>query len=231
MGERRIWVIFSRAFAAIRRSHEMAGLTGHHDINHAARVGDTAYRIAFAAWGDETRAQLAGLAGLCHNADRILEMRGVSKNVVKQRIAPLVEGWFRDVGLSPEERARIQDAVLRHDQKNDDRDDEVLVALMDADRVINMDPDVVMRSGQLYANLPAVDFRHFLSDPAATYRDPRSVLKDVSACLDWVDPKSSVCIRTKPGLAMAQRRAEYIRAYIEALRNTLLEEEMLPVPF
>ncbi|MBI2523850.1 hypothetical protein HYW11_01365 [Candidatus Peregrinibacteria bacterium] len=114
----------------------------------------------------------------------------------------LVEYWVGDV-VGPKEVRQVVDAVLRHDAKNSPGDSRVLVALMDADRVVNLDVDLFPRSGQYYHDLPVVDYRHFLSDPEATYQNPESVLRDIAYSLDWADPKSPVCVRTRLGKSRA----------------------------
>ncbi len=220
----RIWDLYSELAARVRKSHEAVGLIGHHDWIHAYRVGEQAMQIAMLEWDSVKTANLAGIAGLCHNADRICQKRG-SGNVDE-----LVREWIY-ISLYDEPTRFVVDAVQKHSRVNGDSDSNVLVALKDADRVVNLDVDLFIRSGQHYANLPAVDYRHMMADPAATYRDPKSVLRDIAYSLDWVDPESNVCVRTEEGMIRAKKRAEIFKTFFVHLREQLDEEGVHPYPF
>ncbi|HYU64713.1 MAG TPA: hypothetical protein VEK36_00380, partial [Candidatus Paceibacterota bacterium] len=67
-----MWELFPELARTVRKAHEDVGLiSGGHDFHHALRVGQMAILVA---WEESQRmAKLAGAAGLCHNADRILE--------------------------------------------------------------------------------------------------------------------------------------------------------------
>jgi hypothetical protein len=229
----KIWDIFPDIFAAISASHEEAKLVGHHDVHHAKRVGDAAYRIALEEWGDEAEAQLAGLAGLCHNADRIVELQHPelrdTPTLQVTYIVELITSWLGDQ-VDHEDRTRIIQAVLRHDRQNGKDDSNIQIALMDADRVINLDLDFLLRAAQFDHTLPTVDFKFFVGDPTATYRDRRSVLRSIAYHLEWVDSTTNVCVRTRLGELLARPRAQKISAYIADLREQLKEEGMLPDP-
>jgi len=227
----RIWEKYPDIAQRVRKSHEEAELHGGHDFVHAFRVGNIAQQIALKEWGTHL-SQLAGIAGLCHNADRVIQTNSGLKHgdVSQQEIRGLIRTWVggyldsRGLGI-------VADAILRHDGKNSPDDSEVLIALMDADRVVNLDADLFIRSGQHYHSLPAVDYRNLLDDPDATYRDPRSVLRDIEYSLDWIDQKSGVCVRTTSGLLMAKSRAKTFSTFFEALQSQLAEEGILPWPF
>lgn len=231
----RIWKIFPKIFQAVKQSHEEVKLVGHHDINHALRVGDTAHRIALEEWDNEEVANLAGVAGLCHNADRILQKKLDidHRDVPREKVKELVMSWLEKalVIIDRGDRETIFDAVIKHDGKNGDNDSQALIALMDADRVVNLDPDLIIRSGQYYHDLPAVDFIHFLSDPEARYGNPKSVLYDIACALEWVDEKTRVCVRTKLGKKLGAERAAGIRSFIDTLKARLEESGLHPSPF
>ena len=222
----RIWENFPAVAERIKSGHQKAELFGHHDYVHAFRVGEVARQIALEEWGDQQLSYLAGLAGLAHNADRILQKLKSSNQTVEE----LVRFWLHDVMMDETSRATVVEAVLKHSNKNSPDDSKVLVALMDGDRVVNLDTDLFIRSGQYYANLPVVDYQNFLDDPKATYRDPRSVMRDIRYSLDWVDSTSSVCVRTKKGSEMANTRAKVFSTFFDALRGQLAEEG-IAVPF
>lgn len=225
----RIWELFPDVAARVRKTHEKVGLVGHHDCGHAYRVGDVAYEIAADEWNDRYIAMGAGLAGVSHNADHILQKELGCRDVPYDRVWGLVHGWIgASVGGAAYE---IIDAVRKHDGINSSEDSKILIALMDADRVVNLDVDLFIRSGQRFPNDPAVDYLNYLSDPEATYRKPKSVLRDIAYALDWVDPASAVCVRTRLGKKMAESRVKVFRTFFDALKVQLEEEGMYPYPF
>ncbi len=226
---KRIWELCPEI--AHRVEEEYAALAAddkyihHHDFGHAKRVGEVAYQVAKNEWGDEHIAKLAGIAGIVHNADRIIQAQKDigRRDVSREDVAALVKKWIAN-DLQETDVVTILDAVLGHDGKNADEDSLVKIALQDGDRVVNLDVDLLPRSRQYYNDLPVVDYEHLLDDPKATYRKPRSVLKDIHYALDWVEPASGVCVRTKLGIEMARKRAEVIRFFFSALKEQLREE-------
>lgn len=226
-----IWELFPTVAVQVWKKHKEVSLRGHHDWIHAFRVGEVARLIALEEWPNWP-SFLAGLAGLSHNADRILqkEMGLGRREVPPKAVAALITKWIW-IELPSRDVEHIVEAVLKHNGKNSPDDSKILIALMDADRVVNLDVDLFPRSGQFYHDLPVVDYRHFLGDPKATYRNPKSVLRDIAYSLDWADPKSPVCVRTRLGKKMAEERVKVFRTFFEALEVQLAEEGMRPYPF
>ncbi len=225
---KRIWEIFPGACSCIQADHERFGLR-HHDIQHAKSVGDRAYRIALDEWGDEQIGRLAGLAGLCHNADRIkqAELQVGRRDVSPDSVIELTKGWLDHTDLGEFERSSVIQAVLKHDGRNLREDPAVQVALMDADRVVNLGLLVVLRAGQYCHDLPVVDYEHFLSDPEATYKNPKSALFEFSLCLEWMDPMSPYYVRTRMARQMGEERASRLRWYITQVKKQLIEDGVL----
>ena len=256
-----IWKLLPRLTERIWQDHAEAGmLGGHHDPDHAMRVS----QVAFDLWPDV----LAAAAGLCHNADRILQhemgvarrnaligqiiglglgeeerevlIDAVSKHVFvgrrdvpKERVRELVmrelsvEDCFSDRGIE-----RVVNAVLGHDGKNEEGDDIVLKALMDADRLVNGEPDLVMRSGQFLSDLPAVDPIYLDKDPSASYRDPRSVLRDVMETIVWFTPgeNNPFYVRLPKARAMAAERKPFFDNLLAELVRRREESGFHPYP-
>ena len=230
---KRIWDVFPKTAARVWESHEDVDLHGHHDWVHALRVGEIARQVALEEWGDERISHLAGLAGLCHNADRVLAHGGrlSSRTAVScGEVDYLVEYWVGEA-IRLNDVRQIVNAVLRHSAKNSPNDSKVLIALMDGDRVVNLDTDLFPRSGQYYHDLPVVDYRYFLEDPEATYRSPKSVLRDIAYSMDWADPTSAVSVRTQLGRKMAGDRVKVFQTFFDALKAQLAEEGIHPYPF
>lgn len=228
----KVWTIFPHAVDLVQRKHNEVKLVSHHDMGHALRVANVAYRVARAEWRDQRTAELAFLAGICHNADRIIQVeQGLGRAKVRPELVErLIHKWLGPEPLTGDEREIIIGAVLQHDHVNADDDSNVQIALQDADRIVNLDVDAFMRCGQIAPNLPTVDYRHYISDPDAEYFDPRTVLRDMANALDWVRRGSRVRIRTRLGLRLAWPRAELVCACIRSLKRQLREEGVFPWP-
>lgn len=221
--------MFPRTFGAVSASHKQFELSGGHDIYHALRVAETAYKIAIKEWHDRRIARLAALAGLCHNADRVIQKKlNIGRQPVPDKvIAVLVAHWLQNENMSLSELDKVVNAVMKHEDKNSRRDSKVLIATRDADRVVNLDLDLVIRSGQHFHDVPAVDFVYFLDDPSATYSEPKSSLRDIAYALEWVDEKSPYCIRTSFGKKLGEERAVALRWFINTLLKQLEKTGML----
>jgi hypothetical protein len=142
----------------------------------------------------------------------------------------LVDRWQKQVFAYTTDA--ITDAVPKHNHCNSADDSKVLIALMDADRVANLDVDLFIRSGQNFHADPAVDYKLWLSGPEATYKKPRSVLRDIAYSLEWADPTNTkVGVRTKLGKQWAAERATVFRTFFAHLQQQLEQEGILPYPF
>jgi len=226
----RMWKRFPQLFEAVKADHERAGLFRGHDIYHALRVAEWALRIAYDEWSDRRLAELAGIAGLCYNADHIIrEERG--DDMKPEETHSLVERWLAHTLLTPEETETVIAAVMGHAGINSDTDSRVLIALMDADRVVNLDSDVIIRSGRYHTDVPAIDYVHFLQDPEATYLEPKSTLRDISHCLDWIEEGGRVCVRTRLGKELGKERALFLQTFFGTIEKQLTDVGLLPYPF
>lgn len=235
---KKIWEIFPELVAVVRKAHFDAGMTGNgHDFEHAARVGQYAYIIS----EDEEIGKMAGVAGLCHNADRILQKKfhAGRREVPQNQIVDLLRKWVGDNTdydlrmdeLMPTPWSMIAYAVLDHDKPNDPLlKKPVLTVLQDADRLVNIELDLIIRCGQFQPDLPAVDFVHLLSDPTATYREPKSVFRDVASSLEWeTDPRFA--LRNPKAIKMGKARFAALRFYIETLESQINDSGLIPYPF
>ncbi len=226
---RTIWELFPEITERVEGTYAQLKAAGrkihHHDLLHAKRVGEIAHRVALDEWGDEHQSHLAGIAGLVHNADRTIQAeKGLDrKKVPRDKVIVRIKNWIQG-DLSETDMATVIDAVLGHDGKNAPEDSNVQIALQDGDRVVNLDADLLPRSGQFYSDLPVIDVIHFLADPEATYRHPKSVLRDIAYSLDWVNPESDVCVRTRLGKEMAMERARFFEVFFTMLKRQLREE-------
>jgi hypothetical protein len=221
--------IFPLVCEKVRCAHERLHFFRGHDHNHTFRVAEMAYRIALHEWNDEDVAESAALAGVCHDAGHIMQkvLHACKIAVTDSAIADLVHAWLISEDLFPADKEEIVSAVLEHGKANGDQDSKVLIALKDADRVVNLALDLVIRAGQHYHDLPAVDFEHFLDDPDASYQAPKSVLRDIDYALEWTDKKSPHHIRTSLGRKIGESRATVLRNFLLILQRQLKEEGLL----
>lgn len=229
METKRIWEILPRLTEVVRKRHEEAEMKASgHPFDHTLQVAQCALLIV----DDEEIGVLAGAAGLCHNADRIIQKE---KSVGKQdipggEVAALVEEWLRESGeISERDHTWIINAVLDHSGPNHDDGDEVLEALQDADRVVCSMADTIMGAAQFWRELPPIDPRHLSHDPEAhSYHNPRSVLKNQECRFDWVDPNSPFCVRLPKAMELMNRRVGYIRGYIKEIEEQRREIGLWP---
>jgi hypothetical protein len=227
----KIWEVFPIITTAIKRCHESEGGTFFgHDFDHALRVANYATIIA----EDEKTARLAGLAGLCHNADRILQHKtgvGFYGNVPDIEITKLVNSWLdKDDSISIKDREIVLDAVLHHSKKNDSRDSAVLITLMDADRLVNIEADLIPREGQCIPNVHVIDPILLLNDPDADFFNPRSVIRHIKEILDWEIEGGSVGIRLPVAKKIAKSRFDFLKLFLKTIIDQRKEAGLIPYP-
>ncbi len=227
----RIWDYWSAVAERVRQRHVSAGMEGGaHDFTHAKRVAEMARQAAEEEWGDARLAQLCGLAGLVHNADRILQAEmhlGRSAHVPSDAVSAMVLGWIDSV-VTVEEFALIMDAVLKHNLKNGPDDSRVLIALQTGDKVVNTDPDVLIRCGQHHPDLPAVDWDYFpATRPGTSYKDPRSVIRNLQFALEWGNPTSGFNVRTALGIREIGKNISLMQMVFDQLQERLVRQGIL----
>ena len=223
-----IWEIFPNLTEATKSSHDERNMVGTgHDFDHALQVAQVATMIA----EDERTGRLAGAAGLCHDADRLLQKElGIGKEDVPDALVEeLVREWLAVEEFSVTEKETILDAVLRHSGLNQADDGPVLIALMDADRIVCSGAEGIMTATAFWRELPVLDPKWLTHDPEAhSYNDPRSILRNLECRFDWVDPASSVCVRLPKAKQMMEERVAFLRAYIERIERERVEAGLWP---
>jgi hypothetical protein len=222
-----IWEIYPRLTEMALRSHIENRMNRGHNFDHALQVAQCAYLIA----ESEEIGRLGGAAGLCHNADRILQkVLGVGKkDIPDEKTVAMVGGWLdasREFTVG--ERARIIRAVLRHSGPNLNDGDNVLVALQDADRITCAMADAVMGAGQYWAEIPIIDPKLIVDPADADFRHPKCVARDLIGRRDWIDPASRVCVRLPKAMALMERRVAFINQYLEEIRAQRQEIGLWP---
>ncbi len=235
----RIWELFPALTAAIKASHDACGLVASgHSFDHPLRVGQMALELACHGRDDSgaRRALVAGVAGLCHNADRVLQKRLQCgrKDVPAEQVRALVLEWLLATDLNEEERDAVVDAVVRHAGPNIDGH-VVLMILQDADRLVNIMPDVVMRAGQFQPDIFDVDPVYLLGDPNASYFAPGSVLWDLHyMSTKWdsehpdADPRYR--LRSSYGIEIGRPYFRFLRDYVAQVLKCREDYGLVPYP-
>lgn len=212
--ERPLWEIYEERYGdlveEVREVHISHGkFGGGHDFTHALMVARYAILIA----EDPDVGRLAWIAAICHNTDRIYRESG--PRVIRGMIAD----YLGVTDLDKEEQRLVIEAVLEHHSLNKPEDSPVTVVLKDADRLANIGPNNIIRSGQLHEKLPAYDPRYVVHpDPEATYRVPKTCLHDVLCSLEW-EP----WLRCPKAIKLARPYFDYYRQFKEVFVRQMQE--------
>ncbi len=220
------WEVWPGLAASVKKSHGEAGtINGPHGWDHDIRVAQTAVVVAWDE--DKWQAVLAGAAGLLHSSDRILERlfqikSGNISDVPSEKVLEAVQQMIDEHMplLCDHDRRLVIDAVVHHGSKPNHPDDSlVTIALADADRLVNMEPDVAARGGQHHPDIPVVDPIYIGNTPGATYRNPPSVLWDVWNTTTWASDEGPYIIRLPKAREMAKTRARFIHLYLDTIKE------------
>lgn len=173
---RKLWLEFPELVSAVQQDlKEMDVLyQGPHSFLHALMVAQYGWLIA----EEENIAIAVWVAGLCHDLHRHCD------NQIE--LVNKLDYYLTLTGLDESVKPMIKQAVLNHDNKpNDPADNPVTVALKDADRLGNIGPAHWPRAGQFRPCIPVFDPVNFLSDPEATFKNPRSICRDIRHTMEW----------------------------------------------
>ena len=228
MGNLKIWDLFPKLTRTVLDTHELCMMYNGHPFDHTLNVAQTALFIA----DNELIGRLAGAAGLCHNADRILQKQlGIGrKDVPADKVTDLVLDWLEmSDEFTGQEEDRILAAVQLHSGPNLDDGDEVLVALQDADRIVCASASEFMAAGQFRPDIPVIDTTHIadeFGDP--DFKSPKCVARDLLSRKDWIDPASKVCVRLPKALELMKSRVAFTMAYLEMIKSQRAEVGLWP---
>lgn len=240
--EERIWEIFPALTKAVTRTHEEERLYSHHNIIHALGTGDLAYQIGCDEFGEKI-GLIAGAAGLCHNADRILEKQlslGWKGDVSEKKVEDLVRSWLqKEPEIDEEFSKRVVVAVLGHDQKNNLDAPPEAICLMDADRVDNSGPVIIIRTGQHKHELPPLDPTCWDIAPEARLgqegdKTRKTIYENLALMLRWDAEESEAPMRTRLGKKLVndpEIGLPFIREYLDRLRLAMKRRGLDPWPF
>ena len=218
-----IWREYPSLTLAVQRAHEECPADIiHHDFDHALQVAQVATMIA----ADPLTSRLAGAAALCHNADRMLEVRegGSVTKPSTQDIEGLVMSWLGTENVfSGFEEDLIIEAVLEHSKPNDERDSPITVTLKDADRVVNLGLDIIVRGAQ-HHGCQTIHPTLLLDDKRGAHPKRKSMVAVLQDCLEWSSDDPKFGIRLPKAKALADDRANMLKEFISSVigqRDTL----------
>lgn len=173
---------------AVMKAHREHTKNLAHDWYHALLTAQYAVVIA-----DDPRAgELAWIAGHCHTTDHHFGKERVEEQM--QLYLPLCPG------LSDAERQLVIDAVKNHGKQNEESDSEVVKILRDCDKLANLGAILApIRYGQQSPKVTACNPRYISQDdPAATFRKPLTVWRDLKYTLEWEEPGWFRCAKAMP---------------------------------
>lgn len=222
--EKQLWERFPSLTQIIHQDHLRQGVAvgGAHDFMHALMVAQYAYVIGKDAAGERI-GELAWIAGLCHNTDRLFP------NLSESEIAVKVKNYLaNDVPLIDEaEQSMVAQAVLKHSRPNEPTDGTLTAVLKDADRLANIGPHWILRMAQDAPRLPVCDPRYLdTADPSATYRNPKTLFYECRCALEWED-----WLRLPKARELAKPWFDGIRQFMVGLAKQLKEAGLVPYPF
>ncbi len=164
---------FAQAVCVDYISQKMHG--GAHDFYHALTAAQYAALIA----PNARLARVGWCAGLLHEHPHRLFQEEQGVHLVRERLA-------RHSALSLRAQLDVLQAILAHSGKDTSQDSSLLVVLKDADRLANLGAWHWLRAAQFRPKIPAVDPRYVeRQDPLATFKNPRSVFRDIESTLEW----------------------------------------------
>lgn len=213
--------IFHDLVEMVRQDHhnKKALLGSGHSFEHALMVGQYCLQIE----EDPLAKQLAWIAALCHNTDRLFPE--YDSYVVSIRVSR----YLSETNLTSKQRALIIEAVLRHSQRPVLSDNLITVVLMDADKLANLGCQAIIRSGQFRHNLPVIDLRYLSERPPGTsFTAPGSVYWDLLGHLEWGEPG---WLRTPKAIELAKPLIKEHRDFLEGLVKQYQDTGLLPYPF
>lgn len=206
---------YPKFVATVAEDHQKGQNEQGHGYLHAQTVAGYAYQIA----EDQRVAELAWMAGLMHNTDRLFKDAG---DIV---IAATLLDYCTntDLMISSDEEQLVIEAVIEHSKKNNTVDNPVTIALKDADRLANAGTAMLIRIGQFRPDIPVINLKYvFKRDPASTYREPRSQLECMRDILEWES-----WLRLAKAQELGKQKFAYIRASIENMIDELRSVELL----
>lgn len=167
--------LFGNFYNAVKIFHKKSeGPHRGHGLDHDVTVAQIASYIAPDSW----TAKKSWCSGMLHSIDHMVERGNTA--LVEQRTRDLLR-YLPDDVFKTGDLEEICQAAVRHSELNRDDQSVVQQVLMDADRLANLMPAVVIRAGQFLSGIPAFEFEYLegIRNPVSNYRHPQSVLDNL----------------------------------------------------
>ncbi|KKU82065.1 MAG: hypothetical protein UY07_C0004G0010 [Parcubacteria group bacterium GW2011_GWA1_47_8] len=146
------------------------------------------------------------------NEDKVEFMKNVGV-IILAHLDSLPIGYF-----DSEEIIEIWNSAWRHGELNQNDQSITQQVLMDADRLANLMPAVIIRAGQFLPNIPTFEFEYLAGkrNPETTYDKPRSVLDNLRNLIAEYIPK----LRTPKAKELAVEYVRTLEGFISALEES-----------
>lgn len=227
-----LFAMFPYLTVMVKNAHEH--LNAHrvfgsgHSFHHAITVANYALQIA----PDEDCAKYAAIAGLCHNAGKVLARKnGEPHRVMSARsIQDYIYRWL--VEFKGRRREYIIADVVAHEEPNNDNDRDTLIVLKDAVRLARMDAFCLVRAGQFHPDIPIVHSDD-LNGPSNDLLNPRSIVDDCLHALQCfgVDGPRSIRVRKarEIGWPLAERLRDWRQEVLDGpVFHFMMDKKLLP---
>ncbi|MBM3206520.1 MAG: hypothetical protein FJZ43_02775 [Candidatus Staskawiczbacteria bacterium] len=216
MKTKRLWKHFSELTECVKEDHiKFKKPNDVHDFLHAIMVAQYCSIISENPYFGE----LAFVAGICHNTDRLF-----GENNVETRVSYYLNYL---TGLTDGQKKTVLEAVINHSKPNDPDDNPVTIILKDADRLAIIGPNSYIRVGQALSKCPAYNPRYIENqDPKASYQNPLNPLNAMKFWLEW-----ETWLRVPKAKELAKPWFNMIRLFISGIKNQLIETDLFPYPF
>lgn len=227
-----LWEVYPRLVDLVREDHRKQGAlfgTGH-GFDHAIVTAQYCPLIAPPELADPS-----WMAAICHNPDRLFPEE--SKEQIRARVEGYLQKgiWYGQDSL-PQVFYMIVEAVMEHPNWPSPEDNPVTIILKDADKLGNLDTQVLVRAGQFRPQIPMIDLRYLdpkVRPPGTSFPNPGSIWWDMQGVLEWEgNTKEGIpWIRTPKARELAKPMFAEIRRYTEGLERPYRNLGLLPYPW
>lgn len=203
---------FAKLFSGVKDFHlemerQRKGNQGH-GIDHDVLVAGYVILIQ----GKKTRVtEMAWVAAMIHSIDRLAGVE--TESILKRLLGLLPVGYFTEIEIGT-----ILQAVREHSGPNREQDSEVKIVLQDADRLANIGACLIIRSGQLYPHIPAVEVQYLSGNPESTFRQPRSCRDDIAFSLEW-ESGAKFGLRTHTAKLLGKPYFDFLRLFLATIKR------------
>lgn len=158
---------FRQLYDSVKQAH-YASPHAHrgHGIDHDVTVAQMAAYVS----DSPCLARKGWVAGLIHSADRVVGKKACPSKL-REYLNELPKEFFTSAEIE-----EIYLAALEHDEKIAPHQSPTQAVLQDADKLVNMQSMVIIRSGQFRPDMTALELDHLVKmNPQSTYLSPASV--------------------------------------------------------